>query len=80
MTRLAVIPPVDACRLLNYVRRLHGLESDGALSRALGVQRADVSRIRNSYSGMGPSLLLRIHEYTGVPALELRAIAANGNL
>ena len=51
-----------------------GLTSDRALSRALGVPATVISKIRHGRLPLGPSMLLRLHEETGIGIRELKAM------
>jgi hypothetical protein len=48
------------------------LKNDAALSRALEVAPPVISKIRHRRLPVGASLLIRMHEMTGMSVLELR--------
>jgi plasmid maintenance system antidote protein VapI len=58
--------------LLNKVMEMIDLESDAALARAIRVDPASISKVRRKVVPLGESMLLRLHELTGLPAKELR--------
>lgn len=64
----------DPTKLLNYLLELLALKNDAALSKVLNVPTANISRIRNLRRPLNARLLVRIHELTGIPTRELRAI------
>ena len=51
------------------------LKNDAALSRLLEVAPPVISKIRHRRLPVGASLLLRMHEKTGMPVSELRKLA-----
>lgn len=59
-------------RLLDVVKELLRLKNDAALSRALGVMPAVISKIRHGHLPVGPYLLIRIHELTGMLFKDIR--------
>jgi len=62
----------DPNRLLDtLLERLH-LKNDAALSRALGVAPPVISKIRHGRLPIGASMLIRMHEETGLNIRELR--------
>jgi hypothetical protein len=60
-------------RLLNAVIKILGLANDAALSRFLGVAPPVISKIRNNLLPVGPSVLIRMHEETGLSIRELKS-------
>ena len=59
--------------LLDRVCEYLQLKNDAALSRALGVAPAVVSKIRHHHIAVGPTLLLKMHELTDLSIRDLRA-------
>jgi hypothetical protein len=51
-----------------------GLKSDAALARELEVLPPVISRIRHRRLPVGPSILLSMHEVSGLSTRELRAL------
>lgn len=72
----SIEPPAapDANRVLDMAIRKLGLKSDRALSRALGVPQPLISNLRHGRILLGPAMLLRLHEATGVSTRELKNI------
>lgn len=66
-------PGYDPNRLLStLLDKLH-LKNDAALSRALEIAPPMISKIRHRRLPVGGSLLLRMHEVSGLSITELRA-------
>ncbi|MFZ6774952.1 hypothetical protein ACO0LB_19790 [Undibacterium sp. SXout7W] len=64
----------DPNHLLNtIIKELH-LKNDAALSRALAVAPPVISKIRHLRLPVGASLLIRIHEISGINIRELRCL------
>lgn len=64
----------DPARLLDtMIDKLH-LKNDAALSRVLDVQPPLISKIRNRKLPVGASVLIRMHEVSGLSIQELREI------
>ena len=61
----------SAAKLLDAAKETLGSGSDFALSRALGVKPAIVSKLRNGRVAVDPTLLRRIHKATGIGMAEL---------
>jgi hypothetical protein len=61
-------------RLLNAVIATPHLKNDAALSRALGMGPPIISRVRHRGIPVGVSLLMRMHEETGLPTKALHAL------
>lgn len=62
----------DPNRLLDTLLEKMSLKNDAALSRALEVAPPVISKIRHRRLPVGASLLIRMHEYTGISIRELR--------
>lgn len=58
--------------LLDALTRQLNLKNDAALSRALEVAPPVISKVRNGKLPVGASLLIRMHEVSGLSILELR--------
>jgi plasmid maintenance system antidote protein VapI len=65
-------PVYDPNNLLDHLINKLNLKHDAALSRALEVSPPVISKIRHSRIPIGASLLLRMHETTGMTVKELR--------
>lgn len=75
-TRKAVAAAASGPRphaLLDALIERLTLKNDAALSRLLKVEAPTISKIRNGRMGVGPSMLLRMHEVSQVSVGELRA-------
>ncbi|MDB5770864.1 MAG: hypothetical protein JWM42_1238 [Burkholderia sp.] len=77
-TRAAAIAPApdggfNPGHLLNALKIHFHLRSDAALARALDVDRPYISKIRHHMNPVGPTLLVRMHEASGLPVRQLRA-------
>lgn len=67
-------PTYDPNRLLDsLLERMH-LKSDAALARALDVTPPAISKMRHKRIPIGASILIRIHESTGLNVRELREL------
>lgn len=62
-------------KLLDTLRERFQIRSDAALARELEVVPSVISKLRAG-GPLGPTLVLRIHEYLGVPVAEIRDLAA----
>lgn len=61
-------------RLLDTVTDNLRLKNDAQLCRVLNVAPPVISRIRHSRLAVGPSLLIRMHEVTGLSIRDLRRL------
>ena len=64
----------DPSWMLNTVIRMLQLKNDAALSRELEVAPPVLSKIRHGRIPVGPSLLIRLHEVSGISIQELRGL------
>lgn len=62
-------------RVLDAVRKRLNLKSDAALSRALGVRPPVISKIRHRRLTIGPLILLRMLEATGLHIRDLLCLS-----
>lgn len=62
----------DPNKLLNALIDRLNLKNDAALSRALNVAPPVISKIRHARLPVGASMLIRMHEETGLSIRELR--------
>ncbi len=67
-------PTYDPDRLIDTLIAKLGLKSDAALSRALKMQPPVISKIRNRVTPVGATILLRIHEVTGISFKKIRIL------
>jgi hypothetical protein len=61
-------------RLIDALIHHLGLKSDGALSRKLKVAKSVIKNIRHGHIPVGASMLMWMHEATGISINELRAL------
>jgi len=59
-------------KLLDLAITTIGLKNDAALSRVLGVSPIIISKLRHGKSYIGPSMLIRLHEQTGLSIREMK--------
>lgn len=69
---LSPLPLYDPNRLVDAVIERLGLKNDAALCRVLEVQPPTISKIRHGHLPVGASMLIRLHEETGLNVRELR--------
>lgn len=62
----------DPGRLLDSLINLLQLKNDAGLARALEVAPPVISKIRNRRVGLGASILIRMHEVSGLTIRDLR--------
>jgi len=62
----------DPNTLLDTLIKTLGIKNDAALSRALEVAPPVISKIRHKILPVGPSLLIRMHEESGISIKEIR--------
>lgn len=74
MENLLVKDTYDPNNLLDALIEKMGLKNDAALSRRLEVQPPVISKIRHRRLSVGASLLIRMHEESGLSIRELRAL------
>jgi hypothetical protein len=74
MNQAATFSPYNPHKLLNTVIARLGVTSDTALSRKLKVARSVISDIRDGRVQVGGSMLLWMHEATGLSVDELRRL------
>lgn len=64
----------DPANLLGALIAKLNLKTDAALAHALGVGAPVISKIRHRVLPVGPSLLIRMHELSGIGIRELRSL------
>lgn len=67
----------NPARLLDTVRARLGLANDSALARRLNVAAPTLSRIRARQLPLRSSVLLSMHEASGISIRELRTLAGD---
>ncbi len=60
-------------KLLDVVISSLSLKNDASLSRVLGVSPVVISKLRHGKLYIGPSMLIRIHEETGMSVREMKS-------
>ena len=70
----------NANQLLDAVIAKMGLKSDAALSRVLGVAPPVISKLRHGSLPIGATVLLRMHEESGISIKELKSYLAPENI
>ncbi|MCH8622416.1 hypothetical protein [Undibacterium sp. TS12] len=63
----------DSNALLDLILNKLDLKNDAALSRVLEVAPPVISKLRNQKLSVGPSILLRMHEETGLSIKQLKS-------
>lgn len=74
MTQETMPNTYDPNRLLDALIEKLRLKNDAALSRALEVAPPVISKIRHGRLPVGASMLIRMHEETGLSIAELRQL------
>lgn len=64
--------------LLDLVSRRLGCRNDAALARRLELAPPVISKIRNARLPIGPTLLLRLHDETGMGIREIKSYITHG--
>ncbi|WP_420106867.1 hypothetical protein [Herbaspirillum huttiense] len=67
---------MSAATLIDNVIDRPGLKNDAALARELWTYATVISKIRNNRIPVGPLMILRIHEATGWPTRQIKAVIA----
>ncbi|MGS0741585.1 hypothetical protein ACVBEF_07100 [Glaciimonas sp. GG7] len=65
-------PPYEPGRLIDMLIQIVHVKNDLALSKVLEVAPPIISKIRNGKMPVGVSILMRMHEATGLPIRQLR--------
>lgn len=67
---------IGSGKLLDVVISTLRLKNDAALSRVLGVSPVVISKLRHGKLHVGPSMLIRIHEETGMSVRDMKSFLA----
>lgn len=67
-------PRTGGNRLLDHLRAEMRLKNDAALAARLSVDQPIISKIRYSTRNVSNSFILRVHEISGMPVKDIRAI------
>lgn len=76
----ALINVIGNNALLDLMLERMNLKNDAQVSRALNSSPPIVSKIRHGVAPVGPALLIRMHEASGVSIADLKYVAAGGDL
>ncbi len=68
---------VDVNDLLDHLIEQHKLKNDAALSRFLEVKPPVISKLRHRKMALGATLMVRIHEVTGMSIRDIKAAAGH---
>lgn len=71
----ATRPTYNTAHMLDLVLERNKLKNDAALARTLGVAPPVISKVRNDVLPLGPALLVKLHESTGMSTKEIKALA-----
>lgn len=74
MTKMTTEPKFDANPLLDAVIERLNLRSDAALCRKIETLPPVISKIRHGRLPLGPTILIRLHEASGMPIREMRRL------
>jgi plasmid maintenance system antidote protein VapI len=61
-------------KLLDAVKELYSIKNDAELSRTLDVPPPTISKIRSGKVNVSADMILRIHEYLGMPVADIRSL------
>jgi hypothetical protein len=64
----------DPAHMLDHLRYRYRLKNDASLCRMLDVKPPLLSKIRHRKRSVCPSLIIRIHEVTGIRVQDLRVM------
>ena len=67
---------MNVARLFDVLQERFKIKNDAAMCRELEVQASVISKMRNGLLPLSPTVILKIHEYLGVPVKEIRELAA----
>lgn len=62
--------------LLDHIKTKHNLSSDYQLAKEVGTSAPQISKVRRDKQKIGDTLLLQLHEYSGIPFAEMRRMIA----
>ena len=61
--------------ILNLIKTVYDFKNDAALARALEMKPCNISKLRAKKVGFGPEMILRVHDKTGWPIAQIKALA-----
>jgi len=65
----------NAAHMLNVVLQKQNLKNDAALARTIQVGPPVISKVRNGCQPLSATLLVKLHEATGMTTMEIKALA-----
>lgn len=68
-------PTYEPERLLAYIAGIVGAKTDKMLADAVGTNPSIICRLRHRKIGVSNTMLMRIHDATGVPIKKLKLVA-----
>jgi hypothetical protein len=68
-------PTHNAAHMLDVVLQKQNLKNDAALARAIQVGPPVISKVRNECQPPSATLLVKLHEATGMTTMEIKALA-----
>ena len=66
--------PTAQADIIDLVKERLDIDSDSELARTMGTSPAYVSHLRHNVQNMGPALIIRFHEMSGIPIHTIKAI------
>ncbi len=60
--------------VFNLIKIVYDIKNDAALSRALDIRASNISKLRANKMGFGPEMILRVHDKTGWPVSQIKAL------
>lgn len=66
-----------SAKLLDTIKTEENLKSDAALARLLDVQPPVISKIRKGEAKVGPTMILKIYDETGMSVNRIRKLIAD---
>lgn len=70
--RLTIAPHPNHAHLVDHLVATLGVKNDAALARTVGLSASAVSRMRHGKLPITPTVLLTLHDGTGLSIAELR--------
>lgn len=77
MTFATVSAATPQTALLSMLKAHFGAKNDAAIARAVNIKPPVISKLRHGKVPVTSSMLLRLHEATGMPVAQLRAVIAS---
>lgn len=74
MQKLLDHPTYDPAAFFDAMKQRFGMEKDIQLANFIGLNRVNLSKMRNKLQPISSRVLVRLSEDTGLPVRELRAL------